>query len=142
HHQNSGNIATFTIYVTNNGPNDATNVVVTDNLNASWNFNNPATSHSVSSGTLGWGGTSNRNLTWNIPLIRNGETAVLMFNAINNYANWQIPSPFNNANTASITASDQTDSVLGNNSSSINSVNNDGTHNLSVSQMVSNVSPI
>lgn len=142
HNGNASDVTTFTIYVTNNGPDDATNIVVTDNLNASWNFNNPTTSHSVSSGTLGWSGTSNRNLTWSIPLIRNGETAVLVFNAVNNYADWQISSPFNNANTATITALDQTDPVGGNNAFTINTTLEWNTHNLSITKSASNENPV
>lgn len=125
-HQNAGSVTTFTIYITNLGPNDATNVVVTNNLNASWDFDNPAASHSVSAGSLAWTGTENRNLIWSIPLIRNGETVVLVFNAINNYANNSNP----NSITASIASLDQSDPAITNNSSTISSIVNYGVHDV------------
>ncbi|WP_111706920.1 T9SS type B sorting domain-containing protein [Lutibacter citreus] len=69
---NEGDTITYTIEVTNNGPSDATNVSLTDNLPVGVTF----VSHSASKGTFNYGSGE-----WTIGNLTNGATAVLTINA-------------------------------------------------------------
>ena len=127
-----GDNASFTITVKNNGPSDATNIQVLDDMSTRYNFSNHA--YVLSTGTLSWGGTYDNNLTWNIPFLASGAVATLIFTVqINNQnGSW--------TNTATVTGS-QTDPVPGNNSSS-DAPDNSGTAvGLEVSKNVSNQTP-
>ncbi len=63
-----GQVVTFTIAVHNDGPDAATNVVVTDVLPAGMSFVSAAGDEAFDSGTM----------TWTIPSIGDGETATLL----------------------------------------------------------------
>jgi len=65
---NHGEIITFTITVTNHGPNGATNVVVTDQIPTGLDFN----SYSASQGTY-----NNTTGVWTVGSLANGGTATL-----------------------------------------------------------------
>jgi uncharacterized repeat protein (TIGR01451 family) len=140
HYGNSGQPAFFYIIVRNNGPNPATNVVVQDNLNNSWNFVSPSANHQASHGTMTASGTENRNIEWEIPYISNGGVAVLVFRAVNNYNDWE-SWPQGKNNTATITSMDQTDPVPGNNSQTVTSVVFWNLPELSVTKSVSPEDP-
>jgi|GEM_PF-3362302 len=140
YHDRNGSIGTFTLYVSNNGPDTATNVVVTSNLNDHWNFT-LAGNHTESQGTLTAIG---RNLTWTVGSIRNGETAVLVFNAAANYSDNPTYRNYDFApypHPASVTSSN--DNNAANNSVSIAGVSGySGTGDLRISKTTSNANPI
>src|SRR5690606_19671016 len=81
--------------------------------------------------TLGSSGTGGRNLNWEIPYLPVGDVAVLIFNATNNYAAWQAPSPFNTNNTAEIISSSTENT--GSNTVSTNSTVDNEPSNLEIS---------
>lgn len=66
-----GGTVTYTLIVTNNGPDDANNVVVTDNLPAEFSW----ASDDCGAGPPA-GGPPNGTLTWNVGLLANGAAAV------------------------------------------------------------------
>lgn len=59
---------TFTVVITNSGPDDATNIVVNDRLPAGFTFNDSSTTAGNYVSTAG---------TWNIPALANGQSATL-----------------------------------------------------------------
>jgi uncharacterized repeat protein (TIGR01451 family)/fimbrial isopeptide formation D2 family protein len=110
----------FTITATNNGPDDATNVVVADPIPAGLTLD-PVTPPA---------GTSWTGSAWNIGNLSNGATKNLTLTATVNTAGAR-------TNTATISGS-QTDPVPGNNSSSVSL---DQRVNIVVSKTVSNATP-
>lgn len=101
HHQTQNNITTFVITVRNIGTSAATDVVVTDNLSTTWTFNNLESNRRFSHGEFS---AVNGNITWDIPYLASNDVAVLIFNASNNYHDWQIQqNQASVANTAIVT---------------------------------------
>jgi uncharacterized repeat protein (TIGR01451 family) len=98
-----GDTVTFTITVTNNGPDDATNIVVSDTL--------PTEVTYVSSGASAGSYDDNTGM-WTIPFIANGGTATLTITVTINGGT--LGDTFENV--ASISALDQVDTDSGNNS--------------------------
>jgi uncharacterized repeat protein (TIGR01451 family) len=91
---NVGSNVTFTVTVNNAGPSNATGVVVTDALPAGYSFVSASSSQ---------GGYSNATGLWSVGGIANGASASLSIVAtVNATGPW--------ANTAEVTAADQTDS--------------------------------
>ena len=124
---------TYTITIHNNGPTDATNIVVTDNLQSQ--YSSP-TSYSPSTGTVVLSGTGSKNITWTIPFLANGGTATLVFTSTYSrsvFGGFQ-------SNTASATQ-DQTDPNTGNNTSTITPPDGGVSANLEVAKQVSNPTP-
>lgn len=72
----AGGLLTYTIAVTNNGPDDATGVVLTDTIPASTTFVSSSTSKGSCSG--------NPSITCNIGALANGETATVVIRVIPN----------------------------------------------------------
>lgn len=72
----AGGLLTYTIAVTNNGPDDATGVVLTDTIPASTTF--------VSSSTTKGSCSGNPSITCNIGALANGETATVTIRVIPN----------------------------------------------------------
>lgn len=68
---NPGDNTVYTLSVTNNGPDDATSTVVTDNLPAEFSW----VSDDCGAGPPA-GGPPNGTLTWNVGTLSNGATAV------------------------------------------------------------------
>ena len=103
---NSGDAIAYTITVTNNGPSDATNVEVTDNLPSGILFSGYST-------TTGAGVFSNVSGTWHAGSISNGSSSVLTI-----FANVTtgITETRTFYNTAIFTGADQADPVTMNNS--------------------------
>ena len=99
---NVGDTVTFTVGLTNNGPNNATGVQVTDQLPAGLTF----VSYVASQGTY----TSSTGL-WVVGALANTASATLTITAL-------VASPNAQTNTATITHSDQFDPVGGNNQAS------------------------
>ncbi|MHB8844933.1 MAG: DUF11 domain-containing protein [Nitrospirota bacterium] len=100
-----GAIVDFTLTVTNNGPNAATGIQVTDLLPADLK-------HESDSG----GGTYNKNTgTWGVPPLASGGSATLLIStSVRNGTNGNTIT-----NTAAITAASLPDPVSGNNSASV-----------------------
>ena len=97
-----GSNVTFTVTVTNNGPQDATNVGVTDMLPSGYTLVSSSTSQgSYNSGTG----------VWAVGSLANGNSASLMITAMVNAGGATL-------NTATVTTSDQPDPTPGNNSDS------------------------
>jgi large repetitive protein len=123
---NVGQNVTFTITVTNNGPNAATGVALSDLLPAGLTY----VSHTASQGiyTPGTG-------DWSTLSLANGGTATLTITATVTAA--AIPSV---VNTAAITAADQFDPFPGDNSSSVTVTPQQA--DLEVFKSVNNATPI
>jgi uncharacterized repeat protein (TIGR01451 family) len=100
---NVGDTITYTVALTNNGPNGATNVAVTDLLPAGVTLINATPSQ----GTY----TSGNGL-WAVGGVTSGSQAVLTISAL-------VVSPNAQTNTASVSHSDQPDPNLANNSASV-----------------------
>jgi len=94
---NVGDVVSFLISVTNNGPNDATGVEVADHLPAGLDF----VAATPSQGTFAGG-------VWNVGALAAGEVAVLLLDAT-------VTAPGSIVNTATITHEDQFDPVTANN---------------------------
>ena len=134
---NTGNgVTSFTLTVKNNGPSDATNVVVTDVLSARYDFSD--TEYIVSKGTVSTSGTQQRNITWTIPYLANGAVATMIFTPENNTGSSSTNPTW--ANTATVTR-DQTDNVPSNNSSTITPTASGTAVNLTLNKDVSNPTP-
>ena len=88
-----GDAVTFTLTVTNSGPNDATNVEVTDQLPSGYTF----VSSNPSQGTY-----NNTTGVWTVGSLANGANATLSISAT-------VKSSGDYTNTAEVTKSDQTD---------------------------------
>jgi len=93
---NIGTAVTYTITVTNNGPGNATNIQVTDNL--------PALALVVYTGnTPSQGSYNNVSGIWAVGDLSSGTTATLIIQATN------LNSSGTHTNTAEVTSVDQTD---------------------------------
>ncbi len=130
-----GDVLEFKIIVTNSGPNDATNVVMTDRL--------PSTLGSITliSATAGTFNTTTG--VWEIPSVANGETAVLIYRGTLTAAN-------EFSNFAQITSADQydPDSVHGNDTDSTTNEDDEGkviitphASDLSLNKVVNTLAP-
>jgi len=90
---NVGQQISFEIHITNNGPNDASGVIAKDMLPTGYIYVNYSSTKGIYNPSTG---------DWNIGIIRNGETEILIIdvtvNATGNYTN-----------VAEVTASDQLD---------------------------------
>jgi len=118
---NNGEVTNFTVTVTNNGPNDATGVAVTDILPAGLSL----LSHSASQGTFAGG-------VWTVGDLANGASATLMLEVIANAAGI-----FTNYVNAS---ADQYDPLISNNNATaLLTVN--PTSDISITKTVSNSTP-
>ncbi len=115
---------TFTISVSNAGPDAATGVAVTDAIPNGYNF--------VSSNTA-FGSFNNTNGLWTIGSIANGSTATLEIVT-------QVLSTGTYDNTATISASDQSDPDAGNNTSTVNVAAQFA--DLNITKVVDNATPI
>jgi uncharacterized repeat protein (TIGR01451 family) len=115
---------TFTITASNNGPNDATGVAVTDGLPFGLGF----VSATPSQGTY-----STSNGTWTIGAIANGASATLTI-----LATVDVAGPL--TNTASVSASDQTDPDPSNNSAGA-ALNAGASADLAIEKTVDNPTP-
>ena len=98
---NVGDTVTFTVTLSNSGPNPANGVTVQDSLSAGLTF----VSASVSQGSFAAG-------TWTVGTVNNGTTATLTLQA-------RVVSPDPQTNTATISNSNQFDPTTGNNSASV-----------------------
>ncbi|HYD90320.1 MAG TPA: DUF11 domain-containing protein, partial [Flavobacterium sp.] len=127
----SGDETTFTITVTNHGPSDATNVVVTDNLSTRYNFSGQE--HIVSMGSINATGTQSRNITWTIPHLANGAVATMVFIAVNNSSGVY-------DNTASVDGTED-DPVNSNNSDTVIPSSTGTAVNLGITKIVSTNTP-
>ncbi len=105
-----GSNVTYTINVTNNGPDPASSISVTDNLPSSLTF--------VSCSSTGGGvcGGSGNNRTVSFSSLASGATATININAT---LNCSVANGTNVSNTASVTSVER-DPVSGNNSSTTN----------------------
>lgn len=121
---NVGDTIVYTLRVTNNGPNNATGVAVTDLLPPEVTY----LSHLGGTYTPGTG-------VWSIGNLNNGASTTLTISASINNGNNGLAI----TNTASITAITQGDPNLTNNSASV--VINVGSTNLAVTKTVSNATP-
>ena len=122
---NVGDTVAYTLRVTNNGPNNATGVAVTDLLPPEVTYQ----SHAGGTYTVATG-------LWSIGNLNNGASATLTINArINNGNNGLAIT-----NTASITAVTQGDPNLTNNSANV--VVTVGSTNLAVTKSVNNPTPL
>ncbi len=130
--------ATFTLLVKNNGPDDATNVVVSDALTTRYSFTNPATNHAVSAGTATWSGTQNRNISWVIPYLANGATATMVFTVVRNASTGATTDP----NIATVVANEP-DPAAANNTSQVTptAVTTPAAVNFVVTKTVNNSTP-
>jgi uncharacterized repeat protein (TIGR01451 family) len=99
---NVGDTITFTVTLSNSGPNTATNVQVTDSLPAGLQF---------VSATPSQGSYNNGSGLWTVGTVPNAATPTLQVQA-------KVVSPNAQTNTATISASDQFDPNTGNNSAS------------------------
>jgi uncharacterized repeat protein (TIGR01451 family) len=104
-----GDNVTYTITVTNNGPNGTTNATVTDALPAGVTYVSATTSHGTCSGTS--------TVTCNLGTMNNGSTATISLVVTTTAANAAL------TNTASVT-SDSTDSTPANNTATASTVVN------------------
>ena len=109
-HPNVGDIITFTVTVTNNGPDDATNVAVEDNLPVGFTY---IVNSVTGNGTYN---NTSKKLSWSNLTIANGTSLNLLYRVKVNEPT-AIPIPVDEyKNEAQITASDQYDpnSISGN----------------------------
>ena len=120
-----GQTVIFTITATNNGPDDATNVAILDLLPAGETF----VSSTVTQGLYN-SGTG----VWNIPSAPVGSVSTFTLTAI-----WAAPGA--KTDTATVTAADQTDPVLPNNSASV-TVAGSASADLGITKTVDNASPV
>jgi uncharacterized repeat protein (TIGR01451 family) len=120
---NVGNQITFTVTLTNNGPNTATGVTVTDLLPPGLTF----VSATPSQGTY----VSATGL-WTVGAVASGASTTLAIAAT-------VVSPNAQTNTASITASDQADANAGNNTASATEAPQQA--NLALTKTVNNATP-
>jgi uncharacterized repeat protein (TIGR01451 family) len=120
---NVGDTITFTVTLSNNGPNPATNVTVQDSLPAGLTF----VSSTATSGT--YNSTSG---AWSVGTVTPGFPQALQIQAI-------VVSPNPQTNTASISHSDQFDPTTGNNSASATVTPQQA--DLAISKVVSNATP-
>ena len=100
------NLFFYTVYVTNGGPNTASNIVVTDNLPSGITYTN----HGASQGTF-----TNATGLWNVGLLTNGGTAFLVITARVNVGTGGSTI----TNTARVTGSSHEDTNSLNNTSSV-----------------------
>jgi len=121
---NVGDIVTFTITATNAGPDDATGVAVTDGLPFGLTF----VSANVSQGTY-----SSATGLWSIGAIANGAIATLTIVAT-------VDDPGALTNTATVSASDQTDPDASNNSAGV-ALNAGASADLAIAKSVDNTAP-
>ena len=121
---NVGDTVTFTITASNNGPNDATGVAVTDGLPFGLGF---------VSATPSQGAYSTSNGVWTIGAIANGASATLTI-----VATVDVAGPL--TNTASVSASDQIDPNPSNNSAGA-SLNAGASADLAIEKTVDNSTP-
>jgi uncharacterized delta-60 repeat protein/uncharacterized repeat protein (TIGR01451 family) len=108
-----GDTITYTLKVTNQGPDTANNVVVTDNLNANLTF---VSCSSTGSGVCSGGTGNNRTVTFASLANATFETITLKATV-----NSGLADPTLILNTASVT-SDTADGISGNNQASVNTV--------------------
>jgi uncharacterized repeat protein (TIGR01451 family)/fimbrial isopeptide formation D2 family protein len=121
-----GNTVTFTITAKNNGPSDATGVQVTDSLPVGLAFVGATPSTGSFNQTSG---------AWIIGALANGASATLTITAT-------VTKPGAITNTATVTASDQTDPDISNNSSSATlNPPAGGVADIQVRKTVSNAAP-
>ena len=99
---NVGDVITFTVTLTNAGPDDATNVTLTDLLPAGLAFVSAVPSQGLYQSATG---------TWLVGTVAPGSPQTLTINA-------RVVSPAAQTNTATISGSDQFDPNTGNNSGS------------------------
>lgn len=105
----SASIATFTVTVKNIGTSNSTNTVMTDDLQGTrYNFTKNTTSYVVTQGTIlysladGIAGTG--KITWNIGTLAPGESATIVFNAVNNMTGTGTTAQ--NTNTANVSSNE------------------------------------
>ena len=120
---NVGETITYTLTLSDNGPNTATNVQVTDLLPAGVSF----VSATPSQGTYDFG-----NGVWTVGTVDTTTPQTLMIQA-------QVVSPSPQTNTATITGADQFDPVAANNSASV--VETPQQADLALTKTVSNPTP-
>ena len=120
---NVGETITYTLTLSDNGPNSATNVQVTDLLPAGVSF----VSATPSQGTYDFG-----NGVWTVGTVDTTTPQTLMIQA-------QVVSPSPQTNTATITGADQFDPVAANNSASV--VETPQQADLALTKTVSNPTP-
>ena len=120
---NVGDTVTFTVALSNSGPNTATNVTVTDLLPAGL---------SLVSATPSQGTYSPGSGLWTVGTVANATSQTLQIQAT-------VVSPSASTNTATISHSDQTDGNPGNNSASATVTPQQA--DLSLSKTVSNANP-
>jgi len=123
---NVGSTITYTIAVTNNGPNNGTGVAVTDNLPSSVTY----VSNMASQGTY-----SNSTGIWTVGSLNNGVSATLTITVTVNTGTGGTTI----TNTASKTASDQSDPNTGNNTSSVSITIQSA--DIAVTKIVNNLTP-
>src|SRR6185295_13460078 len=99
---NVGDVITFTITITNNGPDTATGVEVTDVLPPGL---------TLVTGLIRRGTFSSTTTVWTVGTLESGASATLLLQA-------RVDSPLAQTNTASVTDVDQFDPDLGNNTAS------------------------
>ena len=123
---NIGEIITYTLTVTNGGPNTATNVAVTDLLPPDLSYQGDTPSQGSYTSATG---------IWTVGTLNDGATATLTLSArvLDQRDNLTI------TNTATISASDQADANTANNSSSVDITI--AATDLAVTKMVDNATP-
>ena len=99
---NVGDTITFTVTLTNNGPNNATGVSVSDTLPAGLSFVSAAPTQGTYNSVTG---------VWNVGTLNNGAVATLLLRA-------RVDTPVARTNTATIAASDAQDPNPANNTAS------------------------
>jgi len=123
---NEGDTITYTVTLTNSGPDPATNVVITDSLPSGVTYS----SDTPSQGTY----VSGTGL-WNVGTLNNGASATLTISVSVDAGT----ATQNITNTASVTAVDQADTVTANNSDSAGLTVQGA--DLEVTKIVSNSAP-
>ncbi|PKV51198.1 putative repeat protein (TIGR01451 family) [Aquimarina sp. MAR_2010_214] len=119
-----GNNITFTITATNNGPDDATGVKVTDNLPSGYTF----VDATALTGTY-----ANNTGIWSVGNLSNGASATLDITAT-------ILATGDYANTATITG-EQTDATVSNNSATVTPTVSNPTADLGITKTVNIATP-